>query len=511
MLHENILLVVLSCLYNTAFMILMYVYRTFDSPVTSRDLHPGKRFLHTEGGSYGTLRNHLGGGFSNILGHWTLVAGRTDIFEGISQAGPQTGATERDNFHMNNALLHWNRDFDRGYLDSSVYFMNAQEQSDGPGMLPNRKVDWQDDPNGWVNHENWVAQLHGSYQVTDKWQSTFRLGFTQNQETGRVGTVPVRSSADLTSQLWLGHWENSHPFQLDSNMSHQLKLVWGVDAQQQHANSPENRYHLNAWTTTVVSPLARLELEWGNWLANSEVRIDHYDEFGDHAVFNLGGGWRFHPGMLLWLKGGTGYRAPAVNERLHPLFGNPTIQPERNSGGEIGWRWQPSSSSEISVAAYLQHYANLIVLQRDPQVGISKTGNYPVARVWSTELQANHAWNDAWRSGLNYTFMEATNPENGLQVAMRPKHQGLFWNEWRLWEPLKMRLELTFRDGYWTDPNNTTRLSSAPRLNAQLNYQATANLRLYVRGENLNDERTPDIQNFNFIGASVYAGVFVNL
>lgn len=479
--------------------------------LVSRDLPADKRFLHTEGGSYGTLRNHLGGGFSNRLGQWTLAAGRTDIFEGVSQAGPENGATERDNFQMSNGLLRWNRDFGQGYVDSSVYFVRAREQSDGPGLLPNRKIGWKDDPNGLAIQETWVAQVHASYQLNDNWQSSLRLGFTQNEATGQIGTKPARSSVDLTSQLWLSHWENRHQFQFDSITSNKINVIWGIDAQQQHANSPKNPYQVTAWTNTVVSPLTRLELEWGNWLADAGVRLDHDAVFGDHTVFNLGGGWRFHPSMLLWLKGGTGYRAPAANERLHPLFGNPTVQPEHNVMSEIGWRWQPSKDTELSVAGYWQDFKNLIVLQQDSQTGISKTGNYAVARVWGSELQVHHAWNEAWRSGFNYTFMDATNPENGLQVAMRPKHQGQLWQEWRILAPLKIRLELVFRDGYWTDPNNMTRIQSVPRLNAQVSYQATSRFRLYVRGENLNDDRTPDLQGFNFTGASVYTGLSLDL
>lgn len=480
--------------------------------LASRDLPAGQGFLQTEGGSYGTLRNHIGGGFSNELGHWTLAGGRTDIFDGVSQAGPENGATERDGFQMSNALLRWNKAFNKGYVDSSMYFVRAREQLDGPGLLANRKVGWKDDLNGLAIQETWVAQTHAGYQVSEQWDSQLRLGFTQNQAAGQIGDVfGQRFPVDLTSQLWMAHWENNHSLKLDPHSDHKINLLWGVDAQQQHGDSPKNPAKVYAWTSTLVSPWARAEFAWGDWLANSELRLDHYDQFGDHVVVNVGGGWRFRPTMLLWAKGGNGYRAPSVNERLHPLFGSPNVSPEQSAGGEIGWRWQAGEQSEMSVAAYRQRYENLIVLQQDSQTGVNRTGNYPVAHVWGTELQLTHAWNEVWRSGLNYTFMQATNPQNGLQVAMRPEHQGQFWQEWRILEPLKLRLDVTFRDGYWTDPNNTTKIQAAPRLNAQLNYQANTHIRLYVRGENLNDDRTPDLQGFNFIGASVYGGVLLEL
>lgn len=479
--------------------------------LTSRKLAANNRFLHSEGGSYGTLRNHLGAGFHNQLGDWTIAAGRTDIFEGVSQAGPQNGGNERDNFQMTNGLLNWNKEFSQGVLESSVYFVRTHDQYDGPGLLPGRKIGWKDDPNGLVNNETWVAQTHGSYQISKHWETDLRIGFTQDRATGQIGNIIGRRfSMDLTNQLWLAHWENKHRFELNRSETN-LNLTWGVDAQQQHADSSQNPYNIDSGGHTVASPLVRLEWNQGDWLASSEMRLDHYDLYGSHTVFDIGAGWRLHPDMLLWAKGGTGYRAPGVNERLHPLFGSPDLQPEHSKGGEIGWRWQTSRQTLLSLSGYFQAYDNLIVLQQSAATGVIKTSNYPEAEVWGAELQMRHAWNDYWRSGLNYSFLNAQNPKNHLSLAVRPEHQGLFWTEWQVAEPVKFRIDLTFRDGYWTDPLNTQRIDPAPRLNAQIDYQASKKVRLYVRGENINDEREPDLVGFNFVGAAVYTGINIQM
>lgn len=475
--------------------------------LSSRQLGDGQAFLHTEGGSYGTVRNNLGGGIRNDWGNWTVAAGRTDIFEGVSQAGPDNGASERDNFHMSNALMHWNQDFGRGGWDSSLYFVRSREGMDGPGLLPSRKVGWVDDPRGLLVQETWVAQTHGHYKVSDTWDSSLRLGYTEDRQDGMAGNLLGRRfPMDLTSQLWLGHWENSHRVAINSDPHDAVRLVWGVDAQQQHANSPNHPAGIHSWTNTVASPLARIETEWGDWLASTEVRVDHYDQFGNHALFNAGSGWRLRPDMLLWAKGGTGYRAPAANERLHPLFGSPNLAPERSAGGEIGWRWQVDNRSELSLSGYFQRYDNLIILQQNSLTGLIRTVNASQANVWGSELQARHAWSDAWSSGLSYTYMTSRNPNTGLQIPARPDHQGQLWTEWRVAEPLRLRIDVTMRDGLWGDQLNLIRIKPAAHFNAQLDYQATAKLRLYLRGENLNHDRTPDLQGFGYPGAAVYGG-----
>ncbi|MEY3759578.1 MAG: Outer rane cobalamin receptor translocator, tonB dependent, partial [Pseudomonadota bacterium] len=385
-----------------------YSSRTLGGSINlfSKQMENGKAFLHTEGGSYGTVRTHLGGGVHNNLGHWTVAGGRTDIFEGISQASPQSGSNERDNSQMSNGLLHWDTDFNKGSLDSSLYFVRSRDGSDGPGLLPNHRLGWKDDPSGLLNQETWVAQTHGNYRLSDNWDSALRMGFTQDQQTGRVGTLPNRPyccSMDLTSQLWLGHWENTHPIALSSKPNNTLRMIWGIDAQQQHGESTNN-----ALTNTLVSPLARAEIEWGDWLASTEIRNDHYDQFGNHAVFNTNVGWHFYPDMMVWAKGGTGYRAPAVNERLHPLFGSANLVPESNAGGEMGWRWKANTHYEVSTSSYIQRYHNLIVLQQIPS-GSFNSLNINQAHVWGVELQGHYAWNEAWNSGLAYSYMVANN------------------------------------------------------------------------------------------------------
>jgi outer membrane cobalamin receptor len=104
--------------------------------------------------------------------------------------------------------------------------------------------------------------------------------------------------------------------------------------------------------------------------------------------------------------------------------------------------------------------------------------------------------------------MDATNSITHLKVAARPEHQGVFWNELQLLQPLKFRLELNVHNGYWFDTANQSSANCAARLNTLLNYQVTTKTDLYVRVENINNERTPEItSDFNFNGTAVYFGI----
>lgn len=480
--------------------------------LSSRQIKPGKAFLHSEGGSFGTLRNYLGGGVGGDFGNLTMIAGRSDIFEGVSQAALENGGSERDKFDMSNGLLRWNKEFNRGSLDSSLYFVRTREGMDGPGLLPNNIRGWKDDVNGFNHQQTWVAQTQGSYQLTDHWETSLKIGFTQDQQTGRIGTLlPQGFPINLTSQLWLGRWQNSHSFALNQQQD-TIRLIWALEAQQQHAERPlqslVNPADFFALTNTLISPLLRSEINWGNWLASAEIRFDHYDQYGgNHALFNASSGWKLNPEMLIWVKGGTAYRPPAVNELLHPLFGSVNLKPESSVGSEIGWRWQ-RKNDEISVTGYWQSYQNLILLIQNTVNGSIKASNLN-ADIWGIALQTKHAWNEVLSSGFSYTFIDAHNPETGSEIPYRGRHQGQFWTEWRVTSPLSLRVDMTFRSGFSVD-SDEVRLDSAPRLNASINYQLTPQLRLNLRGENINNQLTPDLYGFNYVGAAVYGGVYLD-
>lgn len=461
----------------------------------TRQLQEKDSFLHIEGGSYDSVRETAGTGLTTKAGDFSAVAGRHDIFSGISQA--QNG-TERDPFGMTHASGNWSKKFTRGKLEASAYFVSSNEDTDGPGLiLPGRRIGWADDRYGRFSEETWVAQLRGQYDLASHWTNSLQLGYTQDRQKMKTSLIAPFS---LTSQLYQLDWNNTHRLSLTADNQDQALLAWGINAQQQHAqNFPT--------TQTVISPNVRGELLLGAWQWSAEGRFDHGDRYGNHQVFTLGVNRSLPKKMSVWANGGTGYRQPGVNELMHPLFGNQSLQGEHSAGGEIGWRWRPLPDSEIKVSGYYQNYRQMLLFQLDPETGTNRASNIPEVDVRGAEMQSQHRWTSRWESGLNYSYMDAVNPLTRLRIRNRPEHQGVFWNEVQLLQPLKLRVEFTFHNDYWFDSANTRRAHSAPRINALLKYRLTPKTELYLRGENITDERSPEIYDFNFNGAAFYLGL----
>jgi len=461
----------------------------------TRQLQEKDSFLRVEGGSYDTVRGAVGSGLTTKAGDFSAVVGRSDIFNGISQA--QHG-TERDNFGMTHASGNWSKDFDRGGLNASLYFVRSDEDTDGPGLIPSRgAIGFADDKRGRLSDETWVAQLRGQYDLASYWNSSLQFGFTQDRQ--KMVSTAIRPFS-ITNQLYMLDWKNTHRLPLSTANQDQALLVWGINTQQQQVlNFPVAQ--------TVVSPNARGELVIGAWRWSADARSDHGDTYGDHQVFSLGLARSLPQNMNVWANGGTGYRQPGVSELMHPIFGNPNLKGESNAGGEIGWRWHPLPKSEVKVSGYYQNYRQMIIMQLDSRTGLSRAGNIQEVDVWGVEIQSQHRWTSAWESGLNYSYMDTKNPQTQLQIPARPEHQSVFWNEVQLLSPLKLRVELTVRSGFWFDVANKLSARSAPRVNALLKYQLTPKTELYLRGENVTNERTPEIYDFNFNGAAFYLGL----
>jgi len=461
----------------------------------TRRMDDKDRFLHIEGGSYDSVRETAGSGLKTQAGNFSAVVGHSDVFSGISQA--QNGS-ERDNFGMTHASGNWFKEFDRGGLNASLYFVNTNEDIDGPGLVLSRgNIGWVDDRRGKLSDETWVAQLQGQYDLASYWNSSLQFGFTQDRQH-MISTL-IRPMT-LTSQLFMLDWNNTHRLPLNTGKRDQALLVWGVNSQHQTTLEQPS-------AQTVISPNVRGELALGDWQWSADARSDHGDVYGNHQVFSLGLTRSLPHDMSVWTNGGTGYRQPGVSELLHPVFGNPALQGEHNAGGEVGWRWHPLPESEIKVSGYYQNYRQMITMQLNPRTGISAADNVPEANAWGAEMQAQHRWSKIWESGLNYSYIDIKNPITKLRVPSRPEHQGVFWNEVQLLQPLKFRVELTFHSGFWLDVSNTLRARSAPRINALLTYQLMPKTELYLRGDNITDERTPEIYDFNFNGAAFYLGL----
>ena len=112
------------------------------------------------------------GALTSKLGNFSGIFGRSDVFSGISEA---KNGIERDKYEMNHASGKWSKNFDKGKLDASLYFVKSKQDIDAPGLLPDKTFGWVDDMQGKLSDETWVTQLHGQYDLSSNWNTSLQL------------------------------------------------------------------------------------------------------------------------------------------------------------------------------------------------------------------------------------------------------------------------------------------------------------------------------------------------
>lgn len=123
----------------------------------SRKVRNSKTTVSAEYGSDQTLNGSIATGWGT-QDNVSVILGRTIISDGDSQSSTHKIDADNDNYRMNRALMRADKQLDRVHVDTSIYYLKVNEQSDGPGLTPAFKVAWLDDPNGWFSDEVLIAQ-----------------------------------------------------------------------------------------------------------------------------------------------------------------------------------------------------------------------------------------------------------------------------------------------------------------------------------------------------------------
>lgn len=472
----------------------------------SRQVRNSKTTVSAEYGSDQTLNSSVATGWGN-QDNLSVVLGHTMVSDGDSQSSTHTANADNDNYRMNRALVRADKQLDRVHVDTSIYYLKVNEQSDGPGLTPASKVAWLDDPNGWFSDEVFIAQATTTLEVSDKWQSILQFGYTQDRQNGQVGTSPIGPlSMNLTSQLSLVDWQNHHQVRLNDGLN--ADIQWGGSSQHQRADTTKNNRHESH---TLISPNVGLSLNSQDWAIHLSSRVDDNNEYGNHTLYSVGAEWQFAPSMALWSNYGRKFRAPGVNERLHPIYGNLALKAEHNSGGELGLRWRHDDSMHLSISAYQHTTHDLIVLALNPNTGASRANNIAEVDTRGVELSIDKQWTKHWKTTLNYTYMDAEDTLTGNIVAVRPTQRLNLTSLWQISKPLSLRLELNSHDGFWHDGNNTLWSGSVVKINTAITYQINDASEVTLRADNLTNNDTIELYGFDYADRAVYLSAKLSL
>ncbi|MGZ8162918.1 MAG: TonB-dependent receptor plug domain-containing protein [Methylobacter sp.] len=309
--------------------------------------------LSVEGGSFGILRETLQGGLNGSLGKLTVTLSRGDAFEGTHLANAANNP-EREPFRFSQGILRFSADLNsRLNWQGSMLYRQSWLGLDKFGIDNKGQVASQDDTNSFGREESWLAQNSLDFRVTSTWKTHLQIGFTQSRTTAKAGAL----QNGVFSRLYLANWRNRHTLIDDEEKQVRWHLTWGGQGRHEQGQSPVIGF---SEERTMAAGFVETVAQYGSLSGEAGVRVEHFDQFGDHPLFKTAVAWRIMPDLTLRASGGTGYRIPSYTELHFLFFGNPQLRPEHSASGDLGIEWYPVKDLQLTVNGYYHRYDDLI-------------------------------------------------------------------------------------------------------------------------------------------------------
>ena len=197
---------------------------------------------------------------------------------------------------------------------------------------------------------------------------------------------------------------------------------------------------------------------------------------------------------------GSAFRGPNLNEQYSPGFGglfagNPDLDPESSTSGELGLRWRNADLGTFQVSSYITKVDDLIAFNGE----LFQAINIDKARLKGLELEYSLS-RAGWLLNASATFQSAKDRSTGEPLLRRPDQKG------------SVSLNRSFINGSWLglewfysgkrqDFGGIT-LDSYSLLNLRAGWVFKPSWRLELRGENLTDETYEPAYGFNAAGRS---------
>lgn len=250
------------------------------------------------------------------------------------------------------------------------------------------------------------------------------------------------------------------------------------------------------------------------------IRRDNFDSFPDFTSWNLGLSWQVpNSAYRLHASAGRGLVKPSYYELFGNdsyTLGNPGLKPEGNTGFDIGIEAQILDGRGMIDLTYFNERmedeityvsgaasdgsgrASFVNLNgKSPREGIEISG----------QLEAT----DALHLGLNYTYLDAKNPDGSIKIR-RPRHELGLRASYELYDGRGLiaadlrHVSGNYDTQYW-GAYETKEIDSYTVVNVSGGYDINQNLRATARVVNLFDKQYMEAWGYASQGRTAYVGL----
>lgn len=484
--------------------------------ITKRGTGKPTGFFSAQGGSFSTTAEKAGISGGTDLYNYSLGLSRFDT-DGFSVAAKKYGNTEKDgygNSSVNSRLgITPTRNLSVAFL---VNYLKSEADLDNSGGVGG------DDPNNIQKSEQTSFRSQADLALFDnRWEQRLGISFNKLNRENDNDVDPAHPSdlsrASYDSKSVTLDWQ--HTLHLHETNS----LTLGIEHKKETAES--SYYSEYAWgpnTYTNSSPWDEQSANitgyylqdqlrfWDAWFTTLGVRLDDHTRFGKEATYRVTSAYTIKPTATTF-KGsyGTAFKAPTLYQLYAPSGGEENLNPEKNTGWDLGIE-QALAGRKVTVGATYFHndFEDLIDWYSDPDYTKSKYININRATTQGVELTATLRPLEELTLRAGYTYTKTEDNESGLELLRRPKNKISFDGNYRFLKDANVNLGIIYV-GTRTDlvyPNRV-KMSGYTLVNLAAAYDITKNLQVFGRIDNLLDKSYEEVVGYGTPGLSAFAGL----
>lgn len=461
------------------------------------------------------------GAVGPVYGSLTAVHGTTNGFNVARDGNERDGAKRTvvtakagvdlsPNVNVEGFLRHTRRL--SAYDPQDPNFLNTGLVEDAPGyFVPLEQSQARVEGTVKLFDDRWIQSVKwtGSRTLTDNLES-FALG---SSTLGTANTVAYKSSLLLDSAALGGEKHRITGFveNRQEQFSFFSNFLFGTDL-----DAARNGYKR---TSTGVGGEYVIDLLRTGTTISAAIRQDFNEPFKDELTWRLTLSQKFLPiDGRLHASVGRGVTNPSFIEQYgfisSSFVPNTNLVPESSIGWDAGWEqtfW--NGRVVVDVTYFNSRLENEIVSVSLPSFRSSVRNLDGTSTRQGVETTGKFRPVDWLILTGTYTYTDSRD-DKGAEEIRRPPHAAsgsatVLFHEGRGKATLNVIYNGRMKDTIFTFPSSTTTLAAYTLVGGQISYDVTPWSTIYVRGENVFDQRYEEVYSFRSPGAAVYAGIKV--
>lgn len=316
-------------------------------------------------------------------------------------------------------------------------------------------------------------------QLSDSWSSRLELGHSEDKRDSG-NDQPGGSVSQFNTYRDAANWLNT----LTLTENHQLLL--GLDWYEDRAQGTTDFVEDSRWNRAAF-----IQHRYSGENFSTEIGLRHDDnqQFGDENTWNAALTLPLGNANDLILSYSEGFRAPTFNDLYYPDFcfgsmcfpsANPELTPERSRSYELQWRSRYSDTGSLQASVYRTEIEDAIVLDENfiPQ-------NVQTARINGFEAAVQQEL-FGWQGNLALALIDPRDRDSGHTLQRRAKRT-LTLDIDRRFGDVSIGAGWRALSGRYDDAENQIRMSGYGLLSLRAAWQATQELGLSLKLDNLLD------------------------